>query len=217
MSGRPRWFAVLASSLAVLVLALGMAVPEALAKKNPPKNTQLPNGRPFQLIQQMIDALDARLDALESAAPEAGLLWINPLDLRGGPGVALSLESAVSPGLVVAGAAPDVVQAGLQVPPGFAVTGVKVCYVPGVSGSHVSSVQLLQYDVPPTVPTVVLNDPFVAPASTDPLCVDTSTVVSVDPSAGGPLFLSLGLSLSALDSISIRGIGLQIEPAVAGP
>ena len=84
MRYRSSWLTLLASTLTSMVLVFGAVVPDALAKKpNPPKNTQLPNGRPFQLIQQMINGLDARIDALEAAAPQASTMWINPLDVSG--------------------------------------------------------------------------------------------------------------------------------------
>ena len=80
MPHRASWLKLLASFLAVAIFVLGAAVPAAHAKK-PPKNTQLPNGRPFQIIQGMFNDVDERLDKLEANAPKAGTMWINPLDL----------------------------------------------------------------------------------------------------------------------------------------
>src|SRR5262245_46223466 len=115
MPHRANWLKLLAPSLAVGVFVLGAAVTVALAKQpNPPKNTQLPNGRPFQIIEGMfgdvdkrLDDVDKRLDTLESAAPKGGTMWINPLDLNT---ASLTLDLApapfASPGLVVGALAP---------------------------------------------------------------------------------------------------------------
>jgi hypothetical protein len=109
------------------------------------------------------------------------------------------------------------VQAGLQVPPGFAVTGVKVCFLPGPAGSRVSGAQLFQFAVPPLVPPVTaLDEAFAAPASSASTCIESTGTVSVDPSAGGPLYVSLGLTFTAGESVVIRGVGLHVQP-VTGP
>jgi hypothetical protein len=209
------------------IFATGVALPAALAApKGKPGVTPpgVPPGQPFQALQKQIDALATRVKTLEAAAPQPGLMWINPLDLR--LGAASLLTASLDPvdgvgqdGLVITavGAATEALQVGAQVPPGFAVTGVKVCYLSGAAGGRVGGAQLVEFAVPPAVPgTVLLNDAFVAPAASASTCADSTTVVSVDPSAGGPLYVSLGLTFTGADSIVIRGIGLQLEP-VAGP
>jgi hypothetical protein len=148
MPHRASWLKLLASFLAVAIFVLGAAVPAAHAKK-PPKNTQLPNGRPFQIIQGMFNDVDERLDKLEANAPKAGTMWINPLDLT--PGLSTTTLSAApfpTPGLIVSAGVADVLQVGLQVPLGFAIAGARVCYTP-VAAASVSSVTLTKNNATP--------------------------------------------------------------------
>ena len=203
----------------------GFAVPKGKPGVTPPG---VPPGQPFQALQKEIDALTTRVKALEATAPQPGLMWINPLDLRLGAGSGLTTgldrlgDGLGQDGLLVTAAGAidtEAVQVGLQVPPGFAVTGVKVCYVTGAAGGGVSGAQLLQLTLPPALPatTPVLGDPLPVPATAGTsTCADSTTAISVDPSAGGHLYLSLGLTFKGAESISIRGLGLQLEP-VAGP
>jgi hypothetical protein len=207
MSNRSSWWASVTSTFVGAVLLAGIVVPSALAK---PKDKGVPPGVPFQALQRQIDALDARVDALESLA---GLMWINTLDVRAGTST-LALDPA-GPGLLVTGVADDVLQVGLQVPLGFVIAEVKVCYVAGASGAFINGVSLSQYAVPPTVPPTVLNAPFVPPgppAAGTLTCIDATPAGPVDPSSG-PVYLSLSIDFPAADAIAIRGIGLQLEPA----
>src|SRR5262249_39095874 len=153
--------------------------------------------------------LDARIDALEAAAPQAGTLWINPLALTATTGsVVLGPGLAASPGLVVtaAGAAGDDLQAGLQVPLGFAITGTMVCYAPGGAGGFVSSVALTKNN--PTQPFASSNLPTAAAfgvAPLSPTCVSMTLDTPYDPSdlvAGGPAYLAIGVSFSAADALT---------------
>jgi hypothetical protein len=216
MRNRSTWLASLISVFVCGVLAVGVAAPSALAApKGKPGITPpgVPPGQPFQALQRQIDGLDKRVDVLEAAAPQPGLMWINPLDFRAGAST-LSLDLA-GPGLVVTGAAAgaDVVQVGLQVPLGFSVTGAKVCYVSGAT-SYVSSVQLLQYGATPTLPpATLLSSSPAAPTANTLVCVDPTPIAGVDPSAGGAMFLSLGVTFgAAADAITIRAVGLHLEP-----
>ena len=214
MRYRSNWLTVVASTLATAVLVVGVGVPAALAKNNkPPKKTELPNGQPFKLIQQMIDGLDARVDALEAAAPAAGTLWINPFDLIATTGpVVLTAAPSGTPGLVVAAAGADTLQVGAQVPPGFGVTGAIVCYIAGLGGGSVSSLALAQNDIEPPFGSVVLvNTAPPAPGAGTESCVQTAALdTPADPSADGPLYVAVGFS--GPGSITIRGIGLLLSP-----
>jgi hypothetical protein len=219
MAHRPSWLKFLASSIAVVVFVLGAAVPAALAKKpSPPKNTQLPNGRPFQLIQEMIDGLDARIDALEAAAPKAGTMWINPLAFTGTAGTVDLATVAATPGLVVsaAAAAADTLQAGLQVPLGFAITGATVCYAPGASGGFVSSIALAKNNqTPPFASSSLPTGAAIAVSPGTPTCEAMTLDTPYDPSdgvTGGPAYLAIGVSFSAVDLLTIRGIAVLLEP-----
>jgi hypothetical protein len=220
MRHRSNWLTLLASAVTSTLLVVGVVVPDALAKKpDPPKNTQLPNGRPFQLIQEMIDGLDDRIEALEAAAPEAGTMWINPFDFSGTLGnVTLVPAGAAAPGLVVGalGIAVDTLQAGLQVPLGFAITGATVCYAPG-TGGFVSSVALAKNNpTPPFGSSVLATAPVGSPGT--PVCASVTLGTPYDPSTGGPAYLAIGVSFSGLglDSLTIRGIGILLAP-IGGP
>jgi hypothetical protein len=150
-------------------------------------------------------------------AKQPALMWINPLDLHATLGT-LTLAPGNNPGLVLTTplSTGDNLLVGLQVPPGFAVTGVRICYEPGAQLSSVGGVTLFQHSVPPTVPaTVLLQETFVLVNNT-PLCVDTTTAVSVDPRESGPLFLRMTIHYIAAESITIRGVGLHLDPVGGG-
>jgi hypothetical protein len=227
MRNRQSWQAFVTALVVGSALVAGAAVPAAFGAKPPKGDKPVPPGQPFQALQKQIDALGVRVDALEAAGPQEGLLWINPLALQtplsgGLPGIATAsfetIGAAGSAGLVLTatGAGNAVVQAGVQVPLGFVITGVRVCYVPGPTLSFVSGAQLFQFAVPPVVPPAQpLNDLLPAPVSTAALCVDSGTVVSVDPSAGGPVYVSLPLTFTAAEAVIIRGVGLHLSPISA--
>jgi hypothetical protein len=238
MRNRSRGLAWLTFLLAGTVLIAGITVPPlALADpKGKPGVTPpgVPPGKPFQALQREIDALNTQLTtvtsevttltsevatltsqvaALEALAPKPGLMWINTLDFLQKGTSTLALDTT-GPGLDVTGAAAgsDTVQVGLQVPLGFSVTGARVCYVPGALGSFISSVGLLQYAATPaTPPSTVVNTAFAASPGVLS-CVDTTPAVSVDPSAGGVLYLSLGITFSAAEPVVIRAVGLDLTP-----
>jgi hypothetical protein len=212
--GRRKPWTYLTALLASAVLIVGLGAPAALAKGKPGGGPPgVPPGQPFQALQKEIDALAARVTTLEAAAPQPGLMWINPLDLRAATS-AVALD-ATGPGLDVtsAGAGSDVVQVGLQVPLGYAVTGVRVCSVSGTASSYVSSVQLLQYAATPTTPPALLASGAPgAPGASTLTCFDTTPIVGVDPSAGGAMFLSLGITFTAADTVVVRAVGVHLEP-----
>jgi hypothetical protein len=206
----------------VTALVVGSALVAGTAAAGPPGGVPpgkgpkpVPPGVPFQTLLKLIEGI----------APQPGLLWIDALALQVPPpggtagATAAVQEVGLSGGLVVtpAVAGSAVVQAGVQVPLRFAITGVTVCYVP-TAASFVSGIQLFQFAVPPPGMTQPLNDALAAPGGTDPVCVDSTTAVSVDPSAGGPVYVSLPLALGAggaADALVIFGVGLHISPIPA--
>src|SRR5215831_3442941 len=196
--------ALLLAALLAAVVVTAAAVPSALAApKGKPGVTPpgVPPGQPFQ-------------------APQPGLMWINPLELTLGfsstsTAVLDLVGSGTQQGLVVTstGLTADVLQTGLQVPLGFAITGVRVCYASGATGSFVNAAQLVEFTVPPTLPGATpLNDVLSSPGNATTTCADTTSAVSVDPSAGGPVYLSLGLTFTANEALVIRGVGLHLSP-----
>jgi hypothetical protein len=222
MQKRSRWQQSVTAVVATAVLIVGVAVPLAHAapKGKPPLTPPgVPPGQPFQALQRQIDALDVRVDALEAAAPQAGIMWINQLDLKAGTAT-LSLDPLAA-GLVItgAGAGVDLAQVGLQVPLGYSLAGVTVCYVSGAAGSFINAVQLFELTVPPAVPpttTLVASSAPAPPLAASASCVDAEAAAPVDPSADGPVFLSLGITFNEAEAVVIRAIGLHLEP-VSGP
>ena len=98
-----------------------------------------------------------------------------------------------------------------EVPPGFAVRGVRLCYELTSKRSFISQIRLAQVQDPPASASVLLDD------GTDltnpgPVCVN-SAPASVDPGAGA-LLVSLRVNFgSTSDEIAVRGLGLLLSPA----
>jgi hypothetical protein len=216
MRNRSSWLLSVIAVSVCAVIVVGAGLPSAFAapKGKPPTTPPgVPPGQPFQALQKQIDTLgaavtdlDARVDALEAAAPTAGLMWINHLAFVAVAGPP-TLSIVAGPGLqVTAAAVNDAVQVGLQVPLGFAVKGAKVCY----TATAAFNVQVLQDPVPPTSAALPLVTSL--PGSSGPVvCVDTSLALPVDPSGGGAM--SLGITLPTVAStVVIRAVGLYLEP-----
>jgi hypothetical protein len=155
------------------------------------------------------------------------VMWVNHFDLLpGDPSVTTSFN-AVSSGvgggltaLVVHSSTTGqnaqnggnkVVHMGLQVPPGYVIKGVRVCYELTNKRTFISQIRLAQVQNPPQSAIVLLDD------GTDltnpgPVCVDSATT-TVDPTAGEVL-LSLRVNFGNTgDRIAVRALGLHLVPA----
>ena len=151
--------------------------------------------------------------------------WINHLDFLPGENVDTKFNtvSVRGGGLEITPAATAVnsfVQQGVQVPAGYLVNGVRVCYAQtGTGGSHIDRVILLQLQDPPTDVDAVLDDEITF-NGTDPgpVCINTAPQrVPVDPSLGA---LSLRFELDFVDeadSVVILGVGLLTVPDPDSP
>jgi len=191
----------------ILMLALGAISQIALAKSKPPPPPPPPQ------------------------TTEAFTMWINHLDFLSSDitkvtttfGVP-SVFSAPS-GLILkagtAGPAPDgTVEKGLQVPPGFLISGVRVCYQLSNAGSFISQITLAQLQDPlDPVLVPLLNDPTHL-TSPGPTCADSAAPLSstpIDPSQGA-VRLSLGVNFASnTDAILIRAVGLHLVLDPNGP
>ncbi len=170
MRNRSSWLVSLTAAVACVALIVGVAVPGALgAPKGKPGVTPpgVPPGQPFiaivNYINGLVAALDARITALEAAAPTAGPMWVNPFDFVATAGtVGLAAAGTATPGLVVSTLvlAADTLQAGAQVPRGFKVTGAMVCFTAGAGGGFVSDLTLTQ-----NAPTCRFPSTAVAPGT----------------------------------------------------
>jgi hypothetical protein len=102
-----------------------------------------------------------------------------------------------------------VIEKGLDVPPNYKITGVRICYESSSAASFISQVRLAQLQNPPSTALVVLDDAADL-TSVGPVCVN-SAATSVDTSLGA---VRLGLRLnfgSVTDKIVIRGLGLLLQ------
>ncbi|MDQ6614028.1 MAG: hypothetical protein M3083_04610 [Actinomycetota bacterium] len=154
------------------------------------------------------------------------VMWLDHLDLRSGDdSVTTSFNSTTSgvggglSGLVIESSTTGdignsggikVVSMALEVPPGFTVEGVRICYELSSAGSFIDQVRLAQVQDPPSSAVVLLDDPT---ALTDPgpICVD-SAMTSIDPAAGA-LLLDLRVNFGdPADRIVVRGLGLHLLP-----
>jgi hypothetical protein len=154
------------------------------------------------------------------------IMWINHFDLLpGDPSVTTSFNAVSSgvggglTGLVVhssttgenaQGGGNKVVHMGLQVPPGYLIKGVRVCYELSNKRSFISQIRLAQVQTPPASAIVRLDD-GTDQTNPGPICVD-STATTVDPSLGEVL-LSLRVNFgNTSDKIVVRALGLHLSP-----
>lgn len=167
------------------------------------------------------------------AAPDfsqySTVLWINHLDfVPGDPTVTTSFNAVTSgvggglSGLIINSttigetaqtSGNKVVEQGLQVPPGYLVTGVRVCYELTSSGSFISQVRIAQVQDPPAIALILLDDGTDLTAM-GPVCVDSAGTLlgdPIDPSQGA-LRLSLRVNFgNTLDTIVVRSVGLHLQ------
>ena len=125
-------------------------------------------------LNDQVKALSARVTLLENAANQTPTMSINHLDLvPGGPEVQ-TLYSSVSSGvggglsgLIVMSTTlgetfttggDKFIEKGLDVPPNYKITGVRICYESSSATSFISQVRLAQLQNPPSTALVVLDD-----------------------------------------------------------
>jgi len=155
-------------------------------------------------------------------------MWINHLELLPGDPSVTTTHDAVNSGvggglaaLVVhssttgenaAGGGNKVVWRGLQVPPGFNVVGVRLCYELTNARSYISQVRIAQVQDPPSSAVVLLDDPTNHTA-VGPVCVDVKSP-TIDP-AKGELLLDLRVNFgNTSDRIAIRAVALWLMAKV---
>src|SRR6185295_12151432 len=153
------------------------------------------------------------------------IMWVNHLAfLAGDPSVNTSfnaISSGVGGGLsgliikstAIGDTAPTggnkVVEMGLEVPPGFIIKGVRVCYELSNARSFITQIRLAQVQNPPSSAVVLLDD-GTNQTNPGPICVD-STPTSIDPSLGSVL-LSLRVNFgNTADRIVVRAVGLLLK------
>jgi len=151
-------------------------------------------------------------------------MWIDHLVfLPGDPSVQTSFNAVNSgvggglSGLIItsstlgdeaAGGGNKVVETALEVPPGFDIVSVRICYENSNPRSFISQTRLAQVQNPPSKALVLLDDPTHLNAA-GPVCVNSQTTL-VDP-AKGSVLLSLRLNFGdTSDKIVLRAVGLNL-------
>jgi hypothetical protein len=210
------------------LFALGTATTAAFANNR--GNSGLPPGpgNPLAALQQQINQLQQRVGVLEALANQPELVWINHLDLTPGDSTVLTSFSSTSSGvgsglsgLVIGSTTVGEIDSlngnkslemGVQVPPHYAVAGVRVCYESTSSASFISQIRLAQLQDPPSTALVKLDDPTDL-TNPGPICVDSKAApVPVDPILGA-IRLNLRVFFGDLaDKIVVRGLGLHLVP-----
>jgi len=154
-------------------------------------------------------------------------MWVNHLDLLAGDPSVITSFNAISSGVggglsgliiqstTTGDTAPSggnkVVEMGLEVPPGFIIKGVRVCYELSNRRSFITQIRLAQVQDPPSSALVLLDD-GTNQTNPGPVCVDSATA-SVDPSLGSVL-LSLRVNFgNSSDRIVVRAVGLHLKAA----
>lgn len=155
------------------------------------------------------------------------MMWINHLSLLAGdPSVSATynaINSGVGSGLsgliiqssttgnTGQGGGNKVVEAAIEIPPGYTVKGVRVGYENSNTRSFIAGIRLSQMQNPPGTASVLLDDTTHLNAA-GPVYADSSST-SIDPSKG-PLLLSLRVNFgNTTDRIILRGLGLLLAPA----
>jgi len=166
----------------------------------------------------------ARSAGFRARRPKPIVLWINHLGLLAGdPSVTVSFNAVNSnvggglSGLVIEssttgafaqGGGGKGVETGVEVPPGYLIKGVRLCYELSNSRSFVSQIRLAQLQNPPSTALVLLDDPTNL-TNPGPVCVNSQST-SINPGTGGvrlSLFVDFG---DTSDRIVIRGVGLML-------
>src|SRR5829696_4010322 len=161
--------------------------------------------------------------------PQTALMWVNHFDLLpGDPSVKTSsnaIDSGVGGGLtglvvrstttgeIGQGGGNKVVHMALEVPPGYIIKRVRVCYELSNSRSFISQIRLSQVANPPDHADVILDD-GTDHRSPGPVCV-ASAETTVDPGLGAVL-LDLRVNFGDTgDRIVVRALGLRLQRAEA--
>jgi hypothetical protein len=101
-----------------------------------------------------------------------------------------------------------VVETALEVPPGFQIVSVRVCYENSNPRSFITQTRLAQVQNPPSTAIVLLDDPTHLNAA-GPVCVNSQPTL-VNP-AKGSVLLSLRLNFGdTTDKIVLRAVGLNL-------
>jgi hypothetical protein len=185
----------------ILMLVLGAISQFALAKSKPPPPPPPQSSETFTMWINHLDFLSGDITKVATS-----------FNVNSGVGGGLS-------GLIIKASTTGegTVEKGLQVSPGFLISGVRVCYQLSSSDSFISNISLGRLQDPPTAvfPVVTDTTPLTSAAATceDRLLLSTP----IDPSLGA-VRLSLGVNfVNNTDVIVIRAVGLHLVLDPNGP
>jgi hypothetical protein len=158
---------------------------------------------------------------------QTAIMWINHLDLVPGDPSVVTFFNAVSSGVgsglsgliitsmtvgnvgIGGGGGNKFLEKGLQVPPGFLITGVRVCYELSNPRSFIDDIRLSQVQDPPSEALVLLDD-ATHQVNPGPVCVN-STPTTIDPERGA-VRLDLRIDFDDIsDRIVVRALGLHLK------
>src|SRR5271167_4380473 len=97
-----------------------------------------------------------------------------------GGGLSGLVIQSTTTGDIASGGGNTVVWTALEIPPGFKVGGVRLCYENSSPNSYIDQVRLAQVQNPPAKALVLLDDPTHL-TSTAPVCVDSKQANPIDP------------------------------------
>jgi len=191
--------------IVIVLLVLGVVSQIVLAKSKPP-----PPPPPPQSSETFTMWIN-HLDFLSSDITKVGTSFGVPSVFSGPNGLLIKASAA--------GPLQGSVEKGLQIPPGFRISGVSVCYQLSNAASFISNISLTQLQGPATL-SVLLDDPKDL-TTIGPICVDSPapplTLTPIDPSLGA-VRLSLGVNFASnADAILIRAVGLHLVLDPNGP
>ena len=167
----------------------------------------------------------------QSAMAASEVMWINHLDfLPGDPSVETSFNAvsaagglsglqitSTTVGNTAQPAGNKVVEKGIQVPPGYLVTGVRVCYSLTNSRSFIDQTRIAQLQNPPSTALVLVDDGTDL-NSIGPVCVDNASLFSPANQNNGALRLSFRVNFGDVnDLIVLLGVGLHVVPDPNSP
>ncbi len=153
-------------------------------------------------------------------------MWINHLNFIPGDSSITTSFNVVSSGVgkdlsgliiksstigdIATGGGNKVVEIALEVPPGYKVNGVRICYELSSNTTFIEQVRLGQVQNPPSNALVLLDDATHL-TNKGPICLNSlSPATPIDPTVGS-ILLSLRINCgNTADRIVLRGVGLLL-------
>jgi len=180
----------------------------------------------YNVVYNVTNLTSVTITNVVGTARGTNLLWLNHFELLpgdasvqttfdstssgvGGGLTALVVHSTTTGDIGSSGGNKEV-QMAVEVPPGYDIIGVRVCYELTSTNSFIDQIRLAQVQDPPAVALVELDDATHL-SQTGPVCLDSQSTL-IQPELGAVL-LSLRVNFgSTADLIAIRGLALIVRP-----